>query len=61
MKTQHAVYPMLVGVCLYLAGALMKILHLAGANILLVLANILLVTGGILLVVKLLTHPKEKS
>lgn len=61
MKTRHAIALYVLGLCLNYVGALIKILHLPGANEILVAATILQVLGGLLIIYKLWTHPKLKE
>lgn len=58
MKTRHAVILVILGLCLDILGALFKILHLPGADQMLIVAAMFQVSGGLLFLIKLLTNPK---
>jgi hypothetical protein len=61
MKTRHAVILVILGLCIDIIGALFKILHLPGADQILIFAVILQVSGGLLFLIKLLSNPKAKE
>jgi hypothetical protein len=61
MKTRHAVILVIFGLCLDILGALFKILHLTGADQMLIVAAMFQVSGGLLFLIKLLTNPKLKE
>ena len=61
MRTRHAVILVILGICLDIIGALFKILHLTGADEILIFAAIFQVGGGLLFLVKLLSNPKMKE
>ncbi|OGX85718.1 hypothetical protein BEN47_14615 [Hymenobacter lapidarius] len=60
MKIKHAVIFLLLGILTALVGALFKIEHWAGADVLLLSSIALTVAGFVLLAVKLLTRPDAK-
>ncbi len=61
MKTRHAVALYIIGHCLTFIGALLKILHLPGADETLMLATAFQVSGGLLFLYKLWTNQKLKE
>ena len=61
MKTKHAVIIVAVSICLYVVGALFKIMHWPFGNMLLIVASCLELVGIILFVYKLWTYPKFKE
>jgi hypothetical protein len=61
MKAKHAIILLVLGFCLDFIGAVMKILHWQGADMLLIVALIIKVTGALILLFKLLTYEKLKD
>jgi len=61
MKVKHAIILLVLGFCLDIAGAVMKILHWQGADLMLVVALIIKVIGALVLVNKILTYAKFKD
>ena len=61
MKTRHAIILFILGLCLAFIGGLLKILHLTGADDILVLAVCLQIGGGLVFLIKLLSNPKVKE
>jgi hypothetical protein len=61
MKTKHAIILIILGLCVDILGALFKILHLTGADQMLMLAAMFQVCGGLLFLIKLMTNPKLKE
>ena len=61
ITTRHTIILIIVGFCADVMGALLKILHYAGADQLLTLAAILQTLGGFLFLIKLLSNPKSKE
>ncbi|HEX8428048.1 GldL-related protein [Hymenobacter sp.] len=61
MKAKHALLLFVLGLCTNLVGALFKIQHWRGADILLIMGSLLEVMGILLFTYKLLTHPKVKE
>lgn len=61
MKVKHALILLLVGFCLDFAGAVLKIMHQAHGDTILIISTVLKVIGGLLLFYKILTHPKIKD
>jgi hypothetical protein len=61
MKTKHAIILIILGLCVDILGALFKILHLTGADQMLILAAMFQVCGGLLFLIKLPTNPKLKE
>ena len=61
MKAKHAVIVFVLGMCTNLIGALFKIQHWSGADVLLIVGSLLEVGGIFLFGYKLLTHPKVKE
>lgn len=60
MKIRHAVILLLLGMLTAVIGALFKIEHCAGSDILLLASLAFTVGGFVLLAVKLLTRPDAK-
>ncbi|HEX8563219.1 MAG TPA: gliding motility protein GldL [Flavobacterium sp.] len=61
MKTKHAVIVFVLGMLLACVGALMKIMHWPGANMVLTVATVLEVVGGVVFLAKILSNPKVKE
>lgn len=61
MKTKHTIILFVLGLAIDMFGGLFKILHLPGADVLLIIGTTLQVTGLILFGYKLLTHPNLKE
>lgn len=61
MKTRHALVIYLVGIIIDIVAGLMKILHLPGADEILVIGGLFQIVGSLVFIVKMLTHPKLKE
>lgn len=61
MKVKHALIILVVGFAVSTFGALLKIMHWPGANVLLTVATVLQAVGWLTLLVKLVTYPKIKD
>ncbi len=61
MKIKYALVALFVGGCLTLPGALFKIEHWAGADLLLLTGMSCQATGVLGLLYKLLTHPRFRA
>ncbi|AMJ66227.1 GldL-related protein [Hymenobacter sp. PAMC 26628] len=61
MKAKHAVVLFVFGLCADFIGALLKIMHWAGADALLIMGMTLKVIGALAFLYKLVTHPKVKD
>jgi len=61
MKLKHALILFAVGWCIIIIGALAKIMHYYGANILFIIGTTLQITGIVVFVAKLINHPKVKD
>ena len=61
MKAKHAVIVLGIGICLYIIGALFKIMHWPFAGIIITVASLLELIGIILFLYKLFKYPKFKE
>jgi hypothetical protein len=61
MTAVHAISILIIGFCLDFIGGLLKILHTASADTVLLLAAALKVAGALLFLYKLTTYPKFKD
>jgi len=61
MKAKYAVVLFVLGLCADFVGALLKIMHWAGADSLLMTGMTLKVVGALAFLYKLITHPKVKD
>ncbi len=61
MKVKHAIILLILGFCLDFIGAVVKILHWQGADLMLIVALVIKVTGALVLLVKILTYERLKD
>ena len=61
MKVKHAIILLILGFCLDFIGAVMKILHWQGSDLMLIIALVIKVTGALVLLVKILTYERLKD
>lgn len=61
MTLRHSIVVYLVGVMVDVLGALLKILHLPGADQMLLIGALFQTAGMCMIIFKLLTHPKLKD
>jgi hypothetical protein len=61
MKAKYAISLLVFGYCLDFVGALLKILHAAGADFTLTVAVVFKVLGALLFLYKLLNYPKFRD
>lgn len=61
MKTRYAIILIIVGIAIAILGALVKILHLTGADLILAIAGFVETIGWLLLLIKILRNPKLKE
>lgn len=61
MKTKYTLIIFVMGYCFDFIGSLLKILHYANADTLLIVGALFKVSGLLLFLYKILTHPKIKE
>ena len=61
MKIKHAILLLILGYCLDLIAAFLKLTHAPNATMVLIVGAILKVAGGLLLLYKILTYPKFRD
>jgi hypothetical protein len=61
MKTRYTIMLIILGIALEILGALVKILHLPGADLILSIGGIIEILGWLLFLVKVVRNPKLKE
>lgn len=61
MKTRYAVILIIVGIAIAILGALVKILHLTGADLIIAIGGFVETIGWLFLLIKILRNPKFKE
>ncbi|NMH27105.1 GldL-related protein [Flavobacterium silvaticum] len=61
MKTKHALFILIAGICLDFPGAMMKIMHYPYAHEVLFAAMVIKIVGFVLLTYKVVKNPKVRE